>query len=65
VQVETGGKPDWHVLAKVPGTALVRQEAGRVLTLPGGDGAPIDRLRIVLEVESPQPFDLARVAVLP
>jgi hypothetical protein len=65
VQAESGGKPDWRTLVKTDGKTLRREEAGRVLALPASGGAPLDRLRIVLQVESAQAFDLARIAVLP
>jgi hypothetical protein len=65
VQAESGGKPDWRTLVKTDGKILRREEAGRVLALPASGGAPLDRLRIVLQVESAQAFDLARIAVLP
>jgi hypothetical protein len=65
LQAATGGKPDWHTIVRVAGAALAHEQAGRVLKLPASSGAPLDRLRIVLEVESAQPFELARVAVVP
>ncbi|HEY1327795.1 MAG TPA: hypothetical protein VGI14_12715 [Casimicrobiaceae bacterium] len=65
VQAAWSGKPDWHTLAKVDGSAMKREAAGRVLALPRPNDAPLDRLRIVVHVDSAQPFDLARIAVLP
>jgi hypothetical protein len=65
VLVESGGRPEWRRIARTDARALANQAAGRVLRLPATSGPPIDRLKVVLELESAEPTALTRVAVLP
>ena len=65
VQAESGGRPEWHTIARADGNALAREPAGRVLRVAAGEGPPIDRLRIVLRTDATRSFDLTRVAILP
>jgi len=65
LEVQTGGKPEWKPLAHAIDASLALEPAGRVLRIPAGDGAAIDRLRVVLRLDGADPQDLARVAVLP
>ncbi|HSV19298.1 MAG TPA: hypothetical protein VLR71_12865 [Casimicrobiaceae bacterium] len=65
VQVERGGRPEWRTVARAEGAALKRAAAGRVVRLALAGVAPVDRVKLVLRVDSAQPFDLARIALLP
>ena len=65
VQAERGGDPAWRTIARAEERSLGREAAGRVMRLPLSNGAPIDRLRIVLRSDAIAPFNLDRVALLP
>jgi hypothetical protein len=65
LQVQADGKPEWRSLTHATNAMLATQAAGRVLRIPAGDGAPIDRLRVIVRLDAADAQDLGRIAVLP
>jgi len=61
----SGSDPAWQRLARVDDAKLQRRDAGRVVALPVTRGAPIDRLKIRIELDAGDALLLTRVAVLP
>ncbi len=65
VLAQSGGRPEWQRLAQVADAAIARRAAGRVIGLPGGSGAPLDRLTVRIELDGSGALALTRIALLP